>query len=104
MCCLLAQVGSLKKEVSAQEIEAGRNFWDDHTEVQNLKTQESRTAMDRFASDASAFTTLSDSGSDSGYNSSETVVQILTSHQFHLICMTCMSQWFMMKIKWSATL
>jgi hypothetical protein len=74
MCWLLAQVGSLKKEVSAREIEAGCNFWDDHTEVQNLKTQESRTAMDRFASDASAFTTLSDSGSDSGYNSSETVV------------------------------
>ncbi|KAH9537217.1 hypothetical protein CY35_16G040600 [Sphagnum magellanicum] len=64
-------VGSLKKEVSAREIEAGRNFWDDHTEVQNLKTEESRRAMDRFASDASAFTTLSDSGSDSGYNSSE---------------------------------
>ncbi|CAM6051794.1 unnamed protein product [Sphagnum compactum] len=66
-------VGSLKKEVSAREIEAGRNFWDDHTEVQNLKTQESRTGMDRFASDASVFTTLSDSTSDSGYNSSETV-------------------------------
>ncbi|KAH8937710.1 hypothetical protein BDL97_16G041900 [Sphagnum fallax] len=66
-------VGSSKKEASAREIEAGRNFWDDHTEVQNLKMQESGTAMDRFASDASAFTTLSDSGSDSGYNSSETV-------------------------------